>query len=190
MNLVPVLSFAKDVLQKAVRPGDIVIDATVGNGHDTVFLADLVGPSGRVYGFDIQEDAILSTNRRLTEKGSYDRVSLFLESHANVKTAIPEDVHGTIKAAIFNLGYLPGSDKQVITRSDSTIHAIKELFDILTAGGLIVLVVYHGHEGGKEEKEALLSYLSSLDQKKAHVLHYQFINQKNDPPFVMAVEKR
>ncbi|WP_257351549.1 class I SAM-dependent methyltransferase [Pseudalkalibacillus decolorationis] len=189
MNLERVLPFVKKLLQNVIEDGDIVIDATVGNGHDTLFLADLVGPNGMVYGFDVQKKAIEATNRLLADYGYTRQITLFHESHAHVKRNIPVEEHGTIKSAIFNLGYLPGSDKKVITRPDSTLQAIQGLLEIIAVGGLIIVVVYHGHEGGKEEKDALLSYLSNLDQKVAHVLRYQFINQKNDPPFLIAIEK-
>lgn len=99
-------------------------------------------------------------------------------------------VNSTIAAAIFNLGYLPGGDKGVTTTGKTTIAAIEQLFNRLKQGGLIVLVVYHGHPQGKKEKNELLAYVESLPQEKAHAATYQFINQKNDPPFVVAIEKR
>ena len=97
---------------------------------------------------------------------------------------------GNIAAAIFNLGYLPGSDKSVITTPDGTLSAIDQILDHLRHGGIIVCVVYFGHPGGEEEKDALYSHLSELDQKHFNVLQYGFINQKNKPPFILAVEKK
>lgn len=185
-----ILSYAKKLLDEVIEKGDIVVDATVGNGYDTSFLAEKVGHEGTVYGFDVQHTAIVATKKRLNEQGTLGQVRLFQESHANVRAAIQESEHGNIKAAIFNLGYLPGSDKQVITQANSTIAAVKSMLNMMVVGGRIVLVVYHGHEGGREEKEALLNYVSNLDQKQAQVLHYQFINQKNEPPFIIAIEKR
>ncbi|MCF6138355.1 class I SAM-dependent methyltransferase [Pseudalkalibacillus berkeleyi] len=190
MNLSRVLPFAKELLQKVVEPGGIVVDATMGNGHDTVYLAELVGETGQVYGFDVQEKAVTNTKERLQERGLENRAQILLKGHESVKEVIPSDQHGQVQAAIFNLGYLPGSDKQIITKPDSTLKAVQSLLDILRPGGLIILVVYYGHEGGSEEKEQLMSYLKELDQPTAHVMQYQFINQKNNPPFLIAVEKR
>ncbi|WP_349408228.1 class I SAM-dependent methyltransferase [Pseudalkalibacillus sp. SCS-8] len=190
MNLSRVLPYAKELLEKVIEPGGVAVDATVGNGHDTLFLAKLVGENGRVYGFDIQEQAIEKTLERLKDEGMADRAEIHLRSHADIKQVVPQEKHGQIHAAVFNLGYLPGSDKEVITKPDSTLNAIEGLLDILKPGGLIVLVVYYGHEGGNEEKEALMTYLHELDQTKAHVLQYQFLNQKNNPPFLIAIEKR
>ena len=103
---------------------------------------------------------------------------------------IPAQYHGHIDAAIFNLGYLPKGNKEIVTKPETTIMAINEIFDILSIEGIIILVIYHGHEEGKVEKEALLEFLQNFDQNKAHILQYQFINQKNNAPFICAIEKR
>ncbi len=103
---------------------------------------------------------------------------------------IPAQHHGCIDAAIFNLGYLPKGNKEIVTKPETTIMAINEIFDILSIEGIIILVIYHGHEEGKVEKEALLEFLQNFDQNKAHILQYQFINQKNNAPFICAIEKR
>ncbi len=190
MNLSRILPFTKELLEKVVEPGGVVVDTTVGNGHDTVFLAELVGEEGQVYGFDIQKQAVENTLERLKDNGLAERAQIMLKSHAEVKEVLPAEYHGKVEAAIFNLGYLPGSDKEIITKPDSTLQAIEALLEILKPGGLIILVVYYGHEGGIEEKERLMQYLTELDQKRAHVLQYQFLNQKNNPPFLVAVEKR
>ncbi|MDR0137946.1 class I SAM-dependent methyltransferase [Metabacillus idriensis] len=189
MKLERVLPFAKSILSKAVTEGDIAIDATIGNGHDTVFLAELVGETGHVYGFDIQDDAIHATSARLSEHSLTDRVTLFKESHEKADDCLPAAVSGNIASAIFNLGYLPGGDKEIVTKPESTIGAIEQLFSMMKQGGVIILVIYHGHPGGKMERDALLEYAGKLDQKKAHVLQYQFLNQKNSAPFVIAIEK-
>ncbi len=190
MKLERVLPFARTLLQKAVSAGDIAVDATMGNGHDTCFLANLVGENGHVYAFDIQEAAFLNTEERLEKDQLQDRVTLCRTSHAEVVTAIPVEQHGTIAGAIFNLGYLPGGDKGIVTKSNSTIEAIKGLLQIMKPEGIIVLVIYHGHEEGKIERDDVLTFVSHLEQEQAHVLQYSFINQKNNPPFVVAIEKR
>ncbi|CAM3767921.1 class I SAM-dependent methyltransferase [Mesobacillus zeae] len=190
MKLERILPFAKILLEKAVSPGDIVIDATVGNGHDTVFLADLVGENGKVFGFDIQEAALESCMEKLVKRGLEKRAALFKTGHQNTKAWIPPEFHGRISGAIFNLGYLPGGDKSIVTIPDTTIAAVEQIFNMLSPQGVIVIVIYHGHPEGSAEKDILLQYAETLPQDKAHVLRYQFINQKNSPPFIVAIEKR
>lgn len=190
MKLERILPFARSLLQKAVSEGDIAVDATMGNGHDTLFLANLVGEAGHVFAFDIQETAFTKTKERLEKEQLKNRVTLCETSHANIVTVIPEKIHGSIAGAVFNLGYLPGGDKQIVTKSNSTIEAIEGLLQIMKPEGIIVLVIYHGHEEGQIERDDLLSYVSSLEQEQAHVLQYGFINQKNNPPFIIAIEKR
>lgn len=190
MKMERILPFAKNLLQKAVKAGDIVVDATLGNGHDTVFLADLVGENGRVYGFDVQKEAINTTNDRLNGLGLSEIVTLFHCGHENILKKIPSVHHGLVTGAIFNLGYLPGSDKTVVTRPETTISAIDQLLRIMAPEGIIVVVIYHGHQEGQTERDFLLQFCRQLDQKSAHVLQYQFINQQNNPPFIVAIEKR
>ena len=185
MILKRVLPFAKDLLASVVEKGDSVVDATAGNGHDTLFLADLVGENGHVYAFDVQKDAIQSTGEKLEQANLSKQVSLIHDGHENVA----KYVTGEVSAAIFNLGYLPGSNHEIVTRGTSTVQAIESLLKVLKVGGLIVLVVYHGHEGGKEEKDLLLTFVQQLPQAFAHVISYQFVNQQNNPPFIIAIEK-
>ncbi|WP_442595610.1 class I SAM-dependent methyltransferase [Neobacillus sp. D3-1R] len=189
MKLERVLQFAKTLIEKTVVPGDIVVDATLGNGHDTLFLANLVGDEGKVYGFDIQEQAVLNSQARLEEHHVVHRAVLFQEGHEKLQQFIPLFEHGKIKAAIFNLGYLPGSDKAIVTKPDTTILAIEQLLNMMTPEAIIVLVIYHGHPEGAIEKDQLMEYVKQLDQKEARVLLYQFLNQQNDPPFIVAIEK-
>ena len=190
MKLERILPFARRLLEQAITPGDVVVDATLGNGHDTLFLAKLVGATGKVYGFDIQAQAIKATNTRLANQELIERVSLFRKGHEQMKESIPAEEHGKITGAIFNLGYLPGGDKSIVTRSQSTISAVEQLLEIMSPEGIIVLVIYHGHEEGAVERDDLLTYCQQIDQTKAHVLQYQFINQANQPPFIIAIEKK
>jgi predicted methyltransferase len=189
MKLEKVLPFAKTLLEKSVRPGGIAIDATLGNGHDTLFLATLVGKTGMVYGFDVQEQAINNSKARLSEQQLDNRVTLFHKGHECILDSIPSKHHGFVQAAIFNLGYLPGSDKSIVTKPDTTISAIEQLLEILAPEGVIVLVIYHGHPEGALERDELIRYVQNIDQRLARVLLYQFLNQKNYPPFIIAIEK-
>ena len=124
---------AKDVLRQAVREGDRVADATMGNGHDTLFLAELVGPEGHVDAFDIQEGALKSTAELLEAHGLQSRVTLFRRSHAE----IAEAVSGNLSAVVFNLGWLPGGDHAVTTRCESTRTAILAALELLRPGGVL-----------------------------------------------------
>lgn len=184
-----IIAYAHELLKTSVNEGEIVIDATCGNGNDTLLLASLVGDSGHVYAFDIQDQAITTTTS-LLKKHHNKNVSVIKDSHANLKQYLDKDNIEEISGAIFNLGYLPRSDKQVITKSRSTLPAIEQSLDYLKKGRLIILVVYHGHEGGDIEKNDILEFTKQLDQKQYGVATYQFINQKNNPPFVIAIEKR
>lgn len=190
MKLEGILPFARTLLKAAVSPGDICVDATMGNGHDTCMLAELIGESGTVYAFDIQEQALEHTKARLDETHLEHRAVLIHDSHGNLAHHLPEHTHGNITGAIFNLGYLPGGDKSIVTKPESTIAAITQLLKVMATEGIIVLVIYHGHPEGKVERDSILSFVNQLDQKQAHVLRYEFVNQQNDPPFIIAIEKR
>ena len=185
MKLERVIQYAQTLLHMAIEEGDIAVDATAGNGHDTVFLAKLVGPNGSVFAFDVQKEAVDSTLLRVLDYSYEDRVRVINRGHETVDQFIDKE----IGAAVFNLGYLPGSDHSIVTKPNTTIEAIEKILKLLKVGGMIVLVVYYGHEGGKNERDELLNYVSSLPQKYIHVLRYEFINQKNDPPFILALEK-
>jgi predicted methyltransferase len=188
MKLERILPFARTLLEKAVKPGEIAVDATVGNGHDTVFLADLVGETGHVYGFDIQADAIQKTALRLDEKEISERVTLFERGHEFVTECLP--IETSIAGAIFNLGYLPGGNKEIVTTPATTISAVEQMLSMLKVEGIIVLVIYHGHPEGANERDYLIQFVEQIDQMEAHVLRYQFVNQQNNPPFIIAIEKR
>lgn len=181
------LRFSHTLLQNTISQGDTVIDATVGNGEDTVLLAKLVGPAGKVYGFDIQKQAIETTKEKLLYTGQLSQVELLQQGHETISEVINENT--SIGGAVFNLGYLPKSDKSIITKSDTTLTALSSILPKLRVGSLVVIVVYYGHEGGQEEKDAVLDFVSHLPQKEYTVLRYGFVNQKNQPPFVLAIEK-
>ncbi|GLO66975.1 methyltransferase domain-containing protein [Oceanobacillus kimchii] len=181
-----ILHFAHYLLEESIDEGEVVIDATCGNGNDTLFLSRVVGKSGHVYAFDIQQQAIQNTKQEL-EKYHRENVTLIHGSHSLIDDNVQQDVIG---GAIFNLGYLPRSDKSIITKPDSTIEAIQKILAKLKKDGLIVIVVYYGHDGGANEKEAVLKHVANLDQKLYNVLQYGFVNQKNNPPFILAIQKR
>lgn len=183
MTLQRVLPFTKSLLEQAVEAGDVVIDATAGNGHDTYFLAGITGDTGKVYAFDIQQQAIEATRKR-TEELSH--VELICDSHAKIEHYVSEP----IAAAVFNLGYLPKGDHAIITKSESTLQAIGQCLERLKTGGLVLVVIYSGHNGGSEERDAVMDYVKQLPQTRYDVMKYEFINQQHSPPFLVAIEKK
>lgn len=172
--------FVHTTLKNTIEKDDIVIDATVGNGHDTLFLSLL---ADRVIGFDIQEEAIHNTKELLQSHGRKN-VTLHCKSHEKMDLYVKDK----IKAACFNLGYLPGSDKSVTTKASSTIIAIGKALELLSCGGIVSIIVYTGHSGAVDESNEILSYLSSLDKSHFLLLQYQFLNRKN-APYVLLIEK-
>ena len=182
------LRYSHTLLKNTVIQGDKVIDATVGNGGDTVLLAKLVGKTGHVFGFDIQAQAIEKTKEKLLLTSLLEQVSLYNTGHENLNLYVQENIE--IAAAVFNLGYLPKGDKTIITKSDTTIHAVETILPRLRKGGLLLLTVYSGHQGGELEKEAVLDFSKQLSQDLYTVLYYGFINQKNSPPFLIVIEKK
>jgi predicted methyltransferase len=190
MKLSRILPFARSLLDLALEPGDIAVDGTAGNGHDTAYLAQIVGENGHVYSFDIQTAAIQHTTAKLQTENLLSRCTLFQTGHEHLHQYIPTNKWTMIKAAIFNLGYLPGGDKSIVTNADTTISAVKQLLSRMAPEGIIVLVIYHGHPEGAIERDRLLDFVKQLPQDQAHVMQYGFINQKNAPPFIIAIEKR
>jgi len=184
MTFISIMQYGKELIKGRVKEGDFVIDATCGNGYDTVFLAELIGTHGRVFGFDIQEKAIQQTKRNLVEKGLSDRVQCIHDSHANIKKWVNSPIH----AAIFNLGYLPGSDKIVTTKGEFTITALKNILELLTKNGIILLIIYTGHDQGKEAI-MIETWLQNLSQKEFSVMRVSFLNQLNNAPYLIAIEK-
>lgn len=182
------ITYSHTLLRQIVKTGDTVIDATVGKGNDTLFLAQLVGQTGHIHGFDVQQEAITITKEKCLQAGVLEQVSLHHIGHEHAHTFIEPDCE--VGAVIYNLGYLPGSDKRITTMRESTLASIAALLPRLRDGGLMLLVIYSGHMQGKDEKEGVLEYVTTLDQNDYSVLQYGFINQKNNPPFLLAIEKR
>lgn len=180
-----VLDVGKKYAIEVIEDGNIAIDATIGNGYDTVFLSEL-NKLKKIYGFDIQETAIETTKEKISKVNTTTDVELILDGHEYVKQYVKESV----KIAFFNLGYLPSGDKNITTLPDTTLIAIENICKLLEKRGRIIITVYHGHENGKVERDALLDYVSELDQKHFNVLQYQFINQKNNAPFLIVIEKK
>ncbi|MCB1228652.1 MAG: methyltransferase domain-containing protein [Verrucomicrobiae bacterium] len=171
---------------ECLGPGDRAIDATAGNGHDTLFLAELVGPEGKVVAFDVQPEAIEATRARLEAGGVADRVRLVRECHSR----LADSIEGEWNAVMFNLGYLPGGDKATITRPETTLAAMEAALKVLAPRGRMMVVVYPGHPGGEVEAEMVERWAAELDQARFSVASYGFLNQTNSPPRLVVIEKR
>lgn len=180
-----ILPFAHQLLHRALPHGAVALDATAGNGYDTVHLAQCVGAHGRVYAIDIQAQAIQATRTRLQQHGLLERVHLIHASHADVTQHVPHGIH----AAVFNLGYLPNGDKQLTTQTASTLTALQQTMQLLAHGGVLVVVAYRGHAEGAAEYAAIQQWVAQLPTTQAVVAQYELLNQKNNPPVVLAVEK-
>ncbi|MDO4434720.1 MAG: class I SAM-dependent methyltransferase [Alysiella sp.] len=180
-----ILSFVHQLLRSHIQAGDDVMDGTAGNGHDTLLLAQCVGNTGKVYAFDIQAAALDATAQRLQIHGLCNHVKLIQDGHENAAQYISVQ----LSAAVFNLGYLPSGDKNITTMPETSVQAIKVALNLLKEGGLLVVVIYHGHQTGKLEKQALERFFSQLPTQNYRVMQYALLNRPNCPPFVIAVEK-
>lgn len=175
------IHLSHDFLAEVMDKSSVVVDATMGNGNDTAFLAQ---SAKKVYAFDVQEQAIRKTSERLAHLG-LSNAELILAGHEAVDQYVTEPV----RAAIFNLGYLPSADKSVITLPATTLLALSKILKLLEVGGRVAIMVYYGHEGGDMEKDALLDFVRQLDQRLVSAMLYQPLNQVNTPPFLVMLEK-
>ena len=165
-----------------INENALAVDATCGNGHDTLFLA---ANCRFVHGFDIQPQAIEATEDLLRRNGR-DNYSLYCCSHE----LMGEYVGELADLIVFNLGYLPKGDKQITTLADSTVTALQESLQLLKTNGLISVTMYHGHPQGKQEREAVLAYCRNLDPIRYHCVYVNMLNQPNDPPEIVLITKK
>lgn len=157
------------VLSELLRPGDTCLDATSGNGHDTLALARLVGTEGKVIAIDKQPAAIEATRARLAAAGAEAPCTLLCADHADAANRLLATHRGKLRAAVFNLGYLPGGNKTVISGAPTTVAALDASADLLAAGGRMLVTAYSGHPGGPEEARAVAAWMDALDQRVWHV---------------------
>ena len=174
------------VLEEHINPGDLCIDATAGRGKDTLFLANLVGETGHVTAFDIQQDAVDSTRALLEQNGVSERCTVIHGSHSEMAEHAQE---GTVSAITFNFGWLPGGDHNVFTKPDSSIRAIEEGLRLLKEDGIMTLILYYGRETGCAERDALLDFLPTLDSDRYTVVEMPFVNRQNCPPIPIVIFK-
>jgi len=187
-NRISLTAQAHSIIEQHLLVGDMAIDATTGNGHDTLFLAKQVGISGKVFGFDLQQQAIDSTQSRLKDEGFADNTQLFLSSHSNMQQCIDADFYGKIKVIMFNLGYLPGSDKSIITETESTLSALEQAIELLIKSGILTIAAYPGHPGGDTETQAIEQWHQQLDGQQYSVKTF-YSSEKDTAPRLYIVQK-
>lgn len=179
------LKLAHEYLNANVCKGDTVIDATAGKGRDTLLLASLVGENGKVIAIDIQKAAIDEAEKLIAEHGFSDRVTFICDSHENIKNYADK-----ANCVVFNLGWLPGSNHEIRTSTETSIKAIKAATEMLTDDdGFVLVCIYYGGLSGFEERDGVLDFLKTLDQKEFTVAITQFINRKGCPPIFAVIEK-
>ena len=184
-QMIDLLQLQKQFILNHLGAGDTAVDFTMGNGHDTEFLSKTVGETGHVYAFDVQEAALASTAEHLEKSGCPRNYTLILDSHHNVK----KYVAAPIRAGMFNLGYLPGSDKQITTMRATTMPAIEAAIDLLDHGGVLMGAVYPGHAEGEAEGKMLLDYFATPDRTKICCTLIRILNSPTSPFFIV-IEKK
>ena len=197
---------ALHLVRPYVTPDAAVIDATCGNGHDTLALAEM--DPARIYAFDIQGKAVRATTELLQRHGYSKSIAagqfmICCMPHEQMGTVVPRcactdpgdgagaaDCAAPVRAVIFNLGYLPGGDKERTTRTDSTLAAVRAAMELIAPDGVICITMYSGHPEGKREKTALLDFASALDAGKWHTAYVSMPNQKHDPPEILLLTRK
>lgn len=163
-----------------------IVDATAGNGKDTLFLATHSVTGARIWAFDIQEQAIINSKQLLLDNHCHNKVEYILDSHCNMDLYISDQVD----IVTFNLGYLPGGNHSITTTGQTTVQALNKSIQLLRVNGIITVVAYPGYATGKEENNQVLKYVSSLPQSVFNVGCWQMLNQTNEPPVLYIVEKK
>jgi tRNA1(Val) A37 N6-methylase TrmN6 len=186
MKNISVTDWCAQFIHQQVCPGDLCIDATMGNGNDTLLLSSLVGEAGRVLAFDIQEQALSNTKERLLCAGAPENYTLYQISHESMGDYAAVN---SVSCIVFNFGYLPGGDHAKATRSESSLTALKASLTLLKKGGLLSLCIYSGGDSGFEERDAILTWLAGLDPKQYLVIKSDYYNRPNHPPIPVLVIK-
>ena len=176
---------AADYMRRTIREGDVVVDATMGNGKDTLFLCELVGEDGLVHAFDVQEEAVERTRERVEEAGFAERAALHLAGHETMKAHVQEGV----RAVMFNLGWLPGAQHAVTTLTETTLQAVEAACGLIVPGGIVTICVYPGHDEGKKELAALDAFAAALPVRTFNVLRHAFLNAPPHTPQLFLIQK-
>lgn len=180
------LDTAHALWQKILHEDDTAIDATAGNGYDTLALSRII-KTGRIYALDIQQEALRKTKERLDQENpGYDRVIYINASHETFPVAIAPD---SVRLIVYNLGYLPGGDKSITTQTLSTLRSLENAFELLMLGGALSLMLYPGHEEGEKEAKAVIEFADNLPQDKYEVTHYTNPDNPKSPSLLWIQSK-
>jgi len=198
MTLTRIVTWSHFLAREILRPGDLAVDLTAGKGRDTCLLAEMVAPAGRVVAFDVQEPALAATDQALRETGHQpvrlqagqqvpESFGIFLvqSCHSNLCRVVPAGA----KVIMANLGYLPGGDPTVMTAEPTTLAALEQSLEILAAGGRLIVTVYPGHAGGREEDAAVSRFFSRLSSSDWQVLQMRVANHAGAPGLIAAEKK-
>lgn len=183
--MIDLLTLEKSFLLPHIKEGITAVDYTMGNGHDTAFLSHAVGESGKVFAFDIQESALVSTADNLKKEGCPSNYKLICASHHRVK----EFVHEPVKVGMFNLGYLPGGDKRITTLRETTLGAVKAAIELMDSDSALLIAVYPGHEEGEIEGEMLTELFASYSRYKYCIGKFRLCNSPTSPYFFIIETK-
>lgn len=186
MNNIPISEWCQNFARQQIQPGDICVDATMGNGNDTLLLSLLTGENGKVVAFDIQPQALENTSALLREKSPYQNYSLHLCSHDRMNEFLEPD---SVSCIMFNFGYLPGGEHQIATNSTSSLAALEQSLLLLKRGGILNLCIYSGGDSGFEERSSILDWLQNLNPRKYLVILIPYYNRPNNPPLPALVIK-
>ena len=191
MNHFSPVEVAHRFVRTLLKEGDLCVDATMGNGHDSVFLAQLVGTSGKVLGFDVQSSAIDNARKRMEVQGLSDRVVVCKRGHETLSFELQSLDWHSVQLVMFNLGYLPGSDKSIITNKETTLQALDASSQSLAKEGAISIIAYRGHAGGSAEYYAVQNWVDNLPEKDFFCLRYErWSNQRGQTPVFFWVRRR
>lgn len=171
---------------KKIKKNDMIVtDMTLGNGHDSLNILNILKGNGFLYSFDIQ-DIALENSKKLLKNCVYQNYNLIKDNHKNFDKYIEKN----IDIGIFNLGYLPGGDKNITTKAEDVLICLEKLIQTLNENGIILITLYPGHESGKEEIRLIESFFRKINQKNYNIIKFDFINQKNNPPYILLLEKK
>lgn len=183
------IDLAHHYWKKILSNEDWAIDATCGNGKDTLALAQMIGSKGGIIGLDIQEIAIQNTRyllESMLQKEQLPQIQLFTQSHASFPL---EALDKPIRLIVYNLGYLPGGNKQITTLRSSTLESLRQALGLILEGGAISITCYPGHSEGEKELKDLLIFSTSLSTRDWNVCHHTWINRQKSPSLLIIQKK-
>lgn len=185
------VQWSHHLLEPRLHPGMIAVDATAGNGHDSLFLAQKILPGGQLFIFDVQNAALTSTRQRLLDHHiPLTQIHFHHHGHQHLSTTLPTELRGQISVVMFNLGYLPGGDKSLITLADNSLSAIQQALDWLAPNGIVTVVLYPGHDGGRTEADLIQSYFQTLPTEYFESQKIAFLNYRPTTPFLLTARRK